>query len=85
MRALSDNPALAMRALPYAVWFLLIVMPVAFAPKFFAACIARVPQPQPMSSTSSPGRNMSLRHTRFILLSCACSSDSCSSWKIALV
>ena len=55
MRARSDRPAFAMRSLPNAVWFLLMVMPVDCAPKFFAACIASVPQPQPMSSISSPG------------------------------
>ena len=60
MRALSARPAFAMRALPNAVCFSAIVMPVVFAPKFFAACRASVPQPQPMSSISSPGRDHEL-------------------------
>ena len=55
MRALSATPAFAMRALPNAVCFSAMVMPVASAPKFFAACATSVPQPQPMSSICSPG------------------------------
>ena len=55
MRALSARPAFAMRALPNAGLVLAMVMPVDFAPKFLAACSASVPQPQPMSSISSPG------------------------------
>jgi hypothetical protein len=50
------------------------VMPVTCAPWLTAAWTAKLPQPQPTSSTRSPGRRPSFVHTSSSLVSWASSS-----------
>ena len=49
-------------------------MPSTRAPYRDAACMAKLPQPQPMSTTRSPACSPSFVHTRSSLVSCASSS-----------
>ena len=59
------------------------VIPVTCTPWCSAACTANEPQPQPTSSTRSPGFSASLRQTVSRLLACASSSDCSGVSKIA--
>ena len=58
-------------------------MPTTLAPWRVAAQSGKLPQPQPTSRTRSPSFRASLRQTISSFSSCACSSVSAPSEKIA--
>ena len=72
MSTLSATPASAARSRASAAWFSDSVMPVTEAPCSRATWIENEPQPQPTSSTRSPGFSASLAAVTSSLACCAC-------------
>ena len=63
MSTLSATPASSARCRPSSACGSDSVIPVTSTPRLSAAWIAKLPQPQPMSSTRSPGSSASLSQT----------------------
>ena len=76
MSTRSATPAAAARSRASAACGSLNVIPVTWAPCSRAAWIANEPQPQPTSSTRSPGCKASFVQTSSSLVRCASSSVS---------
>ena len=79
----SSSPCSATRSRASEAWFSDSVMPVTCTPWREAACSAKLPQPQPTSSTRSPGCSPSFVQTSSSLVSCASSSVCAPREKIA--
>ena len=83
MSILSARPASAARERASSACGSLNVIPVTWTPYSRAACSANAPQPQPTSSTRSPGCSASFVQTRSSLVRCASSSVVAPREKIA--